>query len=44
MVASGRGVAALPRWLVKQYENTLGVVPAQLWPSGHRQADFYRNA
>ncbi len=34
MVASGRGVAALPRWLVQEYENTLGVVPVQLGPRG----------
>ena len=34
MVASGRGVAALPRWLVKEYANKLPVVPVRLGKEG----------
>jgi len=34
MVASGRGVAALPRWLVREYADTMDVVPVQLGPRG----------
>lgn len=34
MVASGRGVAALPRWLVAEYANKLDVVPIQLGKHG----------
>lgn len=34
MVASGRGVAALPRWLVQEYADTLDVVPVRLGPCG----------
>jgi LysR family transcriptional regulator for metE and metH len=34
MVASGRGVAALPRWLVKQYGSKSGVVPVRLGAGG----------
>ena len=30
MVASGRGVAALPRWLVEEYAEKLDVVPVRL--------------
>lgn len=30
MVASGRGVAALPRWLVQEYADKLDVVPVRL--------------
>ena len=30
MVASGRGVAALPRWLVQEYAEKLDVVPVKL--------------
>ncbi len=34
MVASGRGVAALPRWLVEEYADKLDVVPVQLGEHG----------
>ena len=34
MVASGRGVAALPRWLVKEYASKVDVVPVKLGPNG----------
>ena len=34
MVASGRGVTALPRWLVREYADRLGVVPVRLGPDG----------
>ena len=34
MVASGRGVAALPRWLVQEYAGKLDVVPVRLGPQG----------
>ena len=34
MVASGRGVAALPRWLVEEYATRLPVLPLPLGPSG----------
>lgn len=34
MVASGRGVAALPRWLVNDYARTMDVVPVKLGRSG----------
>jgi len=34
MVASGRGVAALPRWLVEEYAEKIGVVPLRLGSAG----------
>lgn len=34
MVASGRGVAALPRWLVEEYADKLPVVPVRLGKDG----------
>ena len=34
MVASGRGVAALPRWLVEQYADAMAIVPVRLGPHG----------
>jgi len=34
MVASGRGVAALPRWLVAEYSRKLGLVAVRLGPRG----------
>lgn len=34
MVASGRGVAALPRWLVEEYADKVDVVPVRLGPAG----------
>ncbi len=34
MVASGRGVAALPRWLVQEYADKLEIVPVRLGPLG----------
>lgn len=34
MVASGRGVAALPRWLVEEYAGKVDVVPVRLGPRG----------
>ncbi|MGI4857084.1 MAG: LysR family transcriptional regulator [Janthinobacterium lividum] len=34
MVASGRGVAALPRWLVEEYAVKMPIVPVRLGPQG----------
>ncbi|WP_124552893.1 LysR family transcriptional regulator [Methylophilus methylotrophus] len=34
MVASGRGVAALPRWLVEEYQSRFNVVPVKLGKQG----------
>jgi LysR family transcriptional regulator for metE and metH len=34
MVASGRGVAALPRWLAEEYVSKMDVVPVRLGPQG----------
>jgi LysR family transcriptional regulator for metE and metH len=34
MVASGRGVAALPRWLVEEYAARMDVVPVRLGVRG----------
>ena len=34
MVSSGRGVAALPRWLVQEYADQMNVVPVRLGPKG----------
>lgn len=34
MVASGRGVAALPRWLVQEYKDRAAVVSVRLGPHG----------
>ncbi len=34
LVASGRGVAALPRWLVEEYGSTLGIVGLRLGEAG----------
>ncbi len=34
MVASNRGVAALPRWLVEEYAEKLPIVPVKLGPNG----------
>ncbi|MBW4936458.1 LysR family transcriptional regulator [Marinobacter sp. F4206] len=34
MVAAGRGVAALPRWLVAEYTNRMAVKPVQLGEQG----------
>lgn len=34
MVASDRGVAALPRWLVEEYAEKMDVVPVSLGPEG----------
>jgi len=34
MVASGRGVAALPRWLVEEYAGKMDIVPVRLGPLG----------
>jgi LysR family transcriptional regulator for metE and metH len=34
MVASGRGVAALPRWLVQEYAARLQIKPVRLGPQG----------
>lgn len=34
MVASGRGVAALPRWLVEEYQNRFEVIPVKLGKNG----------
>jgi len=34
MVASGRGVAALPRWLAQEYAESMAVVPVRLGAEG----------
>lgn len=34
MVASGRGVSALPRWLIKEYAGKMGIVPIPLGAQG----------
>ncbi|MDW7600278.1 LysR substrate-binding domain-containing protein, partial [Stenotrophomonas maltophilia] len=34
MVASGRGVAAMPRWLVEEYAARMDVVPVRLGAKG----------
>ena len=34
LVASGRGVAALPRWLVQEYSSQLSIVDVRLGPTG----------
>ncbi len=34
MVASGRGVAALPRWLVEEYADKLDIAPVKLGRQG----------
>ena len=34
MVASGRGVTALPRWLVQEYAQKMDIVPLRLGPGG----------
>lgn len=34
MIASGRGVGALPRWLVEEQASRFNVVPVQLGPNG----------
>lgn len=34
MVAAGRGVTALPRWLVEEYANEMGIVPVRLGKAG----------
>jgi|SRR6478735_1076077 len=34
MVASGRGVAALPKWLVAEYQNQMRIVPVRLGRHG----------
>jgi LysR family transcriptional regulator for metE and metH len=46
MVASGRGVAALPRWLVEEYATRLPIAPVQLGPQGVPKQIFlgYREA
>ncbi|MDB5749909.1 MAG: transcriptional regulator, LysR family [Ramlibacter sp.] len=40
MVASGRGVAALPRWLVEEYTDSLEIVPIRLGSRGIRKQIF----
>lgn len=40
MVASGRGVAALPRWLVNEYQTQLGVAAVQLGAQGIAKSIF----
>lgn len=46
MVASGRGVAALPRWLVEEYAERFGVAPVKLGAQGVDKQIFlgYREA
>ena len=34
MVASGRGVAALPRWLIEEYQERLPIIPVRLGEQG----------
>ena len=43
MVASGRGVAALPSWLAEDYADSMPLVPLRLGKKGHSQADFSRH-
>jgi len=43
MVASGRGVAALPRWLVLEYADTMDVVPVRLGKNGITKHIFLGN-
>jgi LysR family transcriptional regulator for metE and metH len=40
MVASGRGVAALPRWLVAEYQSKMSVVPVRLGRHGIQKQIF----
>lgn len=40
MVASGRGVTALPRWLVEEYASRLDVVPLRLGEQGIKKHIF----
>ncbi|WP_211163694.1 LysR family transcriptional regulator [Azoarcus taiwanensis] len=46
LVSSGRGVAALPRWLVEENAERFGVVPVRLGPQGVDKQIFlgYREA
>ena len=46
MVASGRGVASLPRWLVQEYAARFDVVPVRMGPRGVAKQIFlgYRKA
>lgn len=46
MVASGRGLAALPRWLVEEYAERFGVAPVKLGAQGVAKQIFlgYREA
>jgi LysR family transcriptional regulator for metE and metH len=37
MVASNRGVAAMPRWLVEEYAGKIDVLPLRLGPHGLRK-------
>ncbi len=40
MVACGRGVAALPRWLVEEFSDTYAVAPVRLGPKGVQKQIF----
>lgn len=40
MVASGRGVSALPRWLVEEYRTQFGVCPVSLGKNGVHQSIY----
>lgn len=40
MVTSGRGVAALPRWLVEEYAGKVEVTPVRLGPTGIEKQIF----
>lgn len=42
MVASGRGVAALPRWLVREYVTSMDTIPIRLGPNGIAKQIFLR--
>ncbi|NLC37158.1 MAG: LysR family transcriptional regulator [Alcaligenaceae bacterium] len=43
MVAAGRGVAALPRWLVMEYASRMAIVPVRLGEQGvHKQIHLGR--
>ena len=45
MVASGRGVAALPRWLVLEYAHRMAIVPVRLGRQGiHKQIHLGRRS
>lgn len=40
MVASGRGVTALPRWLIEEYAERMDIVPVRLGRHGLKKQIF----